>query len=828
MPTIPESNSVTITVNADKSASLSSDYIGNQNDIVTITVNVAASISSSGYDAYVDFTQPDGLSYFKGPYDCSSGTFTFIIGQTDTLMMKDGYLDWQFVLGEDNDLVRTDIWLADLQRTVIKTSVDSVLPTFVPYVPAIIMLDASNVSYNGYAEGDTVTEAIDDVKNDLTNLSFTGSEHDALVTAALVDSEGVDFGTTGLGTGLNGELHKWQDRIIDIETEIDNSHISTVKGDTFATLDGRLEDIEQDHITGGLLKVDKVTGKELSDNNYDDNAVAEVAKVVLKADTSYVDTEVAAVASGSPKGVYATTAALAAAHPTGDAYIYLVTADGKWYYWNGSAWTAGGTYQSTGIADESVKKEALSLLIQDTLQNTYTAPTLTLSAGYMAIDGTVTSPENLNYNHCEIAVVAGEKYLLTGASYYDVRFYVFIDGAGNKTYYPSGSSAAYYTDLAFNSVVSGTLYVNKIKYMPTNQTIVKKLTAYTPKDAIVTKAKLSALLQSKMIPTYEEVVPTWVGGYYDRNGVLTFPGSDANFYTTITVAAGDSFLISGADYYGNVLYYFIDVFGNKSAYPATELSGQAVYKNVVFTAPYAGTLYVNKTIVMGYYLMLIQKINGYTTENNPLYLKTMYADGDSIATGGATVSGRSYIDLVGIKSQMAYIKAAVSGTTIAKRTGRTDSILERVKAITASYDYLLIQGGFNDLMTDVPIGALINGFVGALDETTVIGATESLCKAMITTYPIAKKLFVLGHRLSTGTPNFTDYPNQNTYWDAIASALEKWSIPYVDLRKSSALNGYNADWLTNYFGGANMGLHPNDNGYLYFYAPQIEAKLKTL
>ena len=64
--------------------------------------------------------------------------------------------------------------------------------------------------------------------------------------------------------------------------------------------------------------------------------------------------ELNAVASGSPKGVYATLSALQSAKPTGDANIYLVTADGKWYYWSGSAWTAGGTYQSTGIADGSV------------------------------------------------------------------------------------------------------------------------------------------------------------------------------------------------------------------------------------------------------------------------------------------------------------------------------------------------------------------------------------------------------------------------------------------------------------------------------------------
>jgi len=67
-------------------------------------------------------------------------------------------------------------------------------------------------------------------------------------------------------------------------------------------------------------------------------------EVGLKADKTYVDTITQSIASGSPKGVYATVADLNNAFPAGDTNIYLVTADGNWYYWNGTAWTAGGLY----------------------------------------------------------------------------------------------------------------------------------------------------------------------------------------------------------------------------------------------------------------------------------------------------------------------------------------------------------------------------------------------------------------------------------------------------------------------------------------------------
>ncbi len=47
-----------------------------------------------------------------------------------------------------------------------------------------------------------------------------------------------------------------------------------------------------------------------------------------------------------PKGVYATLTALQNAFPTGTDGTYVVSENGHWYYWNGSAWTDGGVYLS--------------------------------------------------------------------------------------------------------------------------------------------------------------------------------------------------------------------------------------------------------------------------------------------------------------------------------------------------------------------------------------------------------------------------------------------------------------------------------------------------
>ena len=85
--------------------------------------------------------------------------------------------------------------------------------------------------------------------------------------------------------------------------------------------------------------------------------------------------EIQSVASGSPAGVYATKSALETANPD-HSKIYVVNADGNWYYYNttDSEWTAGGVYQSTvNTSDVEIlnyKMDKLMPTLEGTLQNT--------------------------------------------------------------------------------------------------------------------------------------------------------------------------------------------------------------------------------------------------------------------------------------------------------------------------------------------------------------------------------------------------------------------------------------------------------------------------
>lgn len=68
-----------------------------------------------------------------------------------------------------------------------------------------------------------------------------------------------------------------------------------------------------------------------------------------------VENELSSVASGSPKGIFPTLSDLETAFPDGDDYIYLVLANGHWYYWDGDSWNDGGAYLSP-LPDDALSK----------------------------------------------------------------------------------------------------------------------------------------------------------------------------------------------------------------------------------------------------------------------------------------------------------------------------------------------------------------------------------------------------------------------------------------------------------------------------------------
>lgn len=339
-----------------------------------------------------------------------------------------------------------------------------------------------------------------------------------------------------------------------------------------------------------------------------------------------------------------------------------------------------------------------------------------------------------------------------------------------------------------------------------------------PSDHIVNEMveqTTDAFINIGISPTYTALTDLHLDdGGVGRDGEW-FESSDVKHFT-IEVKKGEKYLISGKYAWGHVGFVYRSSKGELTVFPSTS-DTMDDYKFEPFEVPLNGTLYVNNVYgtVSDVYLM-----DKTFHKTNALFQKSAYFDGDSITFGQG---GKSFANQIGDKYYMKYVNKGVGGTTLSMQDGRSDSILERVKAIDKPYDFIVIEGGYNDWFQKIPIGTITQNYDDVFDEKTVIGAVESICKHIKTNFDESHFLFVLGHRASNVGKKDESF---DEYWNAIESVLNKWSVNYVDIRQNGGLVAYNQTWLTKYFGvGEEMGTHPNELGYKKFYVPYIESKM---
>lgn len=234
----------------------------------------------------------------------------------------------------------------------------------------------------------------------------------------------------------------------------------------------------------------------------------------------------------------------------------------------------------------------------------------------------------------------------------------------------------------------------------------------------------------------------------------------------------------------------------------------------------------NNMWAFGANIFKIKLAQYYRFRKNKLYGKSLFVVGDSVAFGFGS-GGKSYADIIAEKNKMSMKKVAVSGTTFAKRDGMTNSILEQVQMMDKLYDYVLIEGGFNDYFqrnNGVSIGTMPKNMNSGRDDKTTYGALDSICLWIKQNYPASKILFVVPHKIMTNAGVLDDgfYP----YLQAIRNVCEKYSISYADIALKGGCTPFYQEFRDTYFSGD--GIHLNLEGYEFFYVPRIEAEMEML
>jgi len=186
--------------------------------------------------------------------------------------------------------------------------------------------------------------------------------------------------------------------------------------------------------------------------------------------------------------------------------------------------------------------------------------------------------------------------------------------------------------------------------------------------------------------------------------------------------------------------------------------------------------------------------------------------GDSITSivAAAAIGATNYHQQIAAKTGIIPIDYGVGGSRIARPTGITIThcMTDIIPDGDVTADIITLMGGVNDATSSLGVTPL--GVMADRTTTTFYGALHVACLALLARFPSK------GIGLITQTPRHSYMSAQIPYVNAMIEVAQYYSIPCLDLNRSSGLYPDSVYYYTNYFGDTNpdaYGLHPNTIGH---------------
>lgn len=525
--------------------------------------------------------------------------------------------------------------------------------------------------------------------------------------------------------------------------------------------------------------------------------------------------------SGVPKNTFATLAALQADASAntldGMKSTYVVVADGKWYYWNGTLWTAGGAYQSSGIAKNSIGVEHTNFLVRgknlfnkDSCQDGYALNNLAnnyapyVNAAATISDFILVEPNTAYY--CNVnngylvhydankTVISGVNYpaypVTTPANGQYVRFHSTITNKGSIQF-EKGSAATIYEPFTYFYVPVAALPFDITSRIP-SKSLTKDMYGFKSIQAENTtfagRGKnlfdLSLCMDNYALNNaVNKYVPYANTGATVSDYIAVDPSTQycCNFNNGFLVYY-DKFknLISGVQY---------------PAYPVTTPT-DCYYVRFHTTIVNKATLQFEKGSVATRYLPYQPVLIPNNQIQSFWYDKLWATEGDSITFNGGYQNG------IKAALQLQFINYGISGTTLADNAN-ANAMVNRYTEISSAVDLITFMGGTNDYGQNIPIGDNTTH-----DKTTFKGALRTLIEGITASYPNARLAFFtpIQRGDTTEGANLLGLTIKD-YADAMIFICREYGIPVLDLFGMSGINKYNISIFTS------DKIHPNQAGY---------------
>ena len=153
--------------------------------------------------------------------------------------------------------------------------------------------------------------------------------------------------------------------IIELIKNIRNARLGKdVRESIASAIEQTYEDATKDGNANMEVSEARGTFGNLSQRLNNSDIVKASRKEVATANNN-LQNQINGLASGSP------LVASSVSEMTDTSHIYVNTTDGHWYYYNGTAWTDGGIYQSTGIANKSITYDRFADDINESFKSTF-------------------------------------------------------------------------------------------------------------------------------------------------------------------------------------------------------------------------------------------------------------------------------------------------------------------------------------------------------------------------------------------------------------------------------------------------------------------------
>ena len=478
--------------------------------------------------------------------------------------------------------------------------------------------------------------------------------------------------------------------------------------------------------------------------------------------------------------------------------IYVNTTDGHWYWYDGSDWQDGGTYQATGLGDNVVGTKNIK-------------------------DFAVTYPKIGDANIKSIVDFFIENQVLD----VDLTAFTYKTTTGDFNGMSNLAKVAY--GYAYPITLSNN---TKFKYF------------YAPKITVEHDAILHLSILDDDFAAYEDIEEHIV---YDTTVNVT-QGSHTNFsmplyYDFSDFNIGDNYYLAiwceNTTQTGHVQINIASVNPSTNYDNSWLTSGKNVF---IYNMQGNGAWIIDSSASNRPPLFGLSNTNPIifnfddyvsTITTSPFTNKKISILGDSITASTSVTDNLTNIvgNLLRCNNVNNYgINGSTlggDGTTISPVTNKElgyEPMVNRYSEIDNDSDYVIIFGGTNDYGRDVGLP------VGLESDNTVLtfyGSLNILIPDLITNYPTARIAFITPpHRKPASNNNYINYFGNtlDEYVDAINKICKKYSIPVLDLYNTGCIYPENTTWKN-----ANMpdGLHPNQDFY-YVLGNKIAEFIKGL